>query len=107
MLPQPRLRFLLADDPGAGKTIMAGLLYMQGYLLNRDEVCRLRRLHGKFLFTLSCMDPRQVRCASQLRRTFVCLSGSESYQESGMELLAKEKGTSKETQHFRGQPGQR
>jgi superfamily II DNA or RNA helicase len=26
MLPQPMLRFLLADDPGAGKTIMAGLL---------------------------------------------------------------------------------
>jgi hypothetical protein len=26
MLPQPRLRFLLADDPGADKTIMAGLL---------------------------------------------------------------------------------
>ncbi len=26
MLPKPRLRFLLADDPGAGKTIMAGLL---------------------------------------------------------------------------------
>jgi hypothetical protein len=25
MLPQPRLRFLLADDPGAGKTVMAGL----------------------------------------------------------------------------------
>ncbi|MFH1464778.1 MAG: helicase-related protein [Pseudomonadota bacterium] len=26
MLPQTRLRYLLADDPGAGKTIMAGLL---------------------------------------------------------------------------------
>lgn len=26
MLPRPRIRFLLADDPGAGKTIMAGLL---------------------------------------------------------------------------------
>ncbi|MCX6843048.1 MAG: helicase-related protein [candidate division WOR-3 bacterium] len=26
MLPQARLRFLLADDPGAGKTIMTGLL---------------------------------------------------------------------------------
>jgi SNF2 family DNA or RNA helicase len=26
MLPKARLRFLLADDPGAGKTIMAGLL---------------------------------------------------------------------------------
>src|SRR5271157_4653310 len=29
MLPQPRLRFLLADDPGAGKTIMAGLLFKE------------------------------------------------------------------------------
>lgn len=26
ILPQPRIRFLLADDPGAGKTIMAGLV---------------------------------------------------------------------------------
>jgi superfamily II DNA or RNA helicase len=26
MLPQPQLRFVLADDPGAGKTIVAGLL---------------------------------------------------------------------------------
>jgi superfamily II DNA or RNA helicase len=26
MLRQPDVRFLLADDPGAGKTIMAGLL---------------------------------------------------------------------------------
>ena len=25
MIPRPKLRFLLADDPGAGKTIMAGL----------------------------------------------------------------------------------
>jgi hypothetical protein len=26
LLPQPRLRFVLEHDPGAGKTIMAGLL---------------------------------------------------------------------------------
>lgn len=26
MLPRPQVRFLLADDPGAGKTVMAGLL---------------------------------------------------------------------------------
>ena len=25
MLPQPNLRFLLADEPGTGKTIMAGM----------------------------------------------------------------------------------
>jgi hypothetical protein len=33
-LPQPRLRFLLADDPGAGKTIMAGL-YAKELVLRR------------------------------------------------------------------------
>jgi superfamily II DNA or RNA helicase len=34
-LRQPRLRFLLADDPGAGKTIMAGL-YMKELELRRS-----------------------------------------------------------------------
>ncbi|MDW8245740.1 MAG: helicase-related protein [Sandaracinaceae bacterium] len=29
LLPRPRIRFLLADDPGAGKTIMAGLLFKE------------------------------------------------------------------------------
>ena len=32
MLPKVPLRFLLADDPGAGKTIMAGL-YIKEMLL--------------------------------------------------------------------------
>ncbi|WP_347245686.1 hypothetical protein, partial [Thermogutta sp.] len=39
MLPQPRLRFLLADDPGAGKTIMAGLLIKEMKL--REAVERI------------------------------------------------------------------
>lgn len=34
MLPEPRLRFLLADDAGAGKTIMAGL-YIREMLARR------------------------------------------------------------------------
>src|SRR5450756_2303528 len=34
MLPQPRLRFLLADDAGAGKTIMTGL-YVREMLSRR------------------------------------------------------------------------
>ena len=34
MLPQPRLRYLLADDAGAGKTIMAGL-YIREMLARR------------------------------------------------------------------------
>jgi SNF2 family DNA or RNA helicase len=38
MLPRTPLRFLLADDPGAGKTIMAGLYIKE--LLLRDDVKR-------------------------------------------------------------------
>jgi superfamily II DNA or RNA helicase len=38
MLPRQPLRFLLADDPGAGKTIMAGLLIKE--LLIRGDVHR-------------------------------------------------------------------
>ena len=34
LVPQPRLRFLLADDAGAGKTIMAGL-YIREMLMRR------------------------------------------------------------------------
>ena len=38
MLPRQPLRFLLADDPGAGKTIMAGLLIKE--LIARSDVKR-------------------------------------------------------------------
>ena len=37
-MPRTPLRFLLADDPGAGKTIMAGLYVKE--LLLRDDVKR-------------------------------------------------------------------
>src|SRR5262249_56955885 len=38
MLPRQHLRFLLADDPGAGKTIMAGLLIKE--LIARGDLRR-------------------------------------------------------------------
>ena len=38
MLPRQPLRFLLADDPGAGKTIMAGLLIKE--LVAREDIHR-------------------------------------------------------------------
>jgi len=41
MLNQPRLRFLLADEPGGGKTIMAGL-YIREMLARR----LIRRILG-------------------------------------------------------------
>jgi len=39
MLPRQPLRFLLADDPGAGKTIMAGLLIKELRLRAAVERC--------------------------------------------------------------------
>ena len=47
MLPLPRIRFLLADDPGAGKTIMAGLLMRE--LIQRGDVARVLVLCPKAL----------------------------------------------------------
>ena len=39
LLPQPKIRFLLADDTGAGKTIMTGLLLKE--MLLRDTIERV------------------------------------------------------------------
>lgn len=39
MLPRQPLRFLLADDPGAGKTIMAGLLIKELYMRGDVRKC--------------------------------------------------------------------
>ncbi len=47
LLPLPRIRFLLADDPGAGKTIMAGLLLRE--LMQREDVSRVLVLCPKAL----------------------------------------------------------
>lgn len=47
ILPLPRIRFLLADDPGAGKTIMAGLLMRE--LIQRRQVSRVLVLCPKSL----------------------------------------------------------
>ena len=59
MLPQPRLRFLLADDPGAGKTIMAGLLHKEMKL--REGIERVLIL---------CPAPLTVQWQDELLRWF-------------------------------------
>ena len=49
MLPQPRLRFLLADEPGTGKTIMSGLWLREAQRLGRVKralvVCPAHLVH--------------------------------------------------------------
>src|SRR2546425_5784048 len=59
MLPQPRLRFLLADDPGAGKTIMAGLLLKEMKL--REAIERILIL---------CPAPLTIQWQDELLRLF-------------------------------------
>lgn len=59
MLPQPRLRFLLADDPGAGKTIMAGLLVKE--LKLREAIERILVL---------CPAPLTIQWQDEMLRWF-------------------------------------
>jgi superfamily II DNA or RNA helicase len=59
MLPQPCLRFLLADDPGAGKTIMAGLLIKE---------LRLREAVDRVL--ILCPAPLTIQWQDELQRWF-------------------------------------
>lgn len=59
MLPQPRLRFLLADDPGAGKTIMAGLLVKE---------LKLREVIERIL--ILCPAPLTIQWQDEMLRWF-------------------------------------
>jgi len=74
MLPQPRLRFLLADDPGAGKTIMAGLLIKEMKL--REAIERILIL---------CPAPLTIQWQDELLRWFgepfdIVFSAVDQYQ---------------------------
>ena len=69
ILKNPRLRFLLADDPGAGKTIMTGLLLKElkyRGLVQRTLICVpghlkdqwLREMKERFNETFTVIDIR-------------------------------------------------
>ena len=70
ILPLPRIRFLLADDPGAGKTIMAGLLMRE--LMQRGDVQRVLVLCPKAL-----TDQWRREMWERFRQRFVLLTGAE------------------------------
>ena len=86
MLPQPRLRFLLADDAGAGKTIMAGLYIRE--MLTRRLIQRVlilppaglvsnweREMHTLFSLPFRVVAGSEARGASRLSNPFL---GSDS-----------------------------
>ena len=77
MLPQPRIRHLLAHDAGAGKTIMAGLLYKE--LASRTPHLRTliiapaaltvqwqRELREKFLVEFDIIERQHLRANGQV-----------------------------------------
>ena len=68
ILPLPRIRFLLADDPGAGKTIMAGLLMRE--LMQRGDVKRVLVLCPKAL-----TDQWRREMWERFRERFVLITG--------------------------------
>jgi superfamily II DNA or RNA helicase len=68
MLRLPRIRFLLADDPGAGKTIMAGLLMRE--LMQRQDVRRVLVLCPKAL-----TDQWRREMWERFRERFTLLTG--------------------------------
>ena len=68
ILPLSRIRFLLADDPGAGKTIMAGLLMRE--LMQRGEVSRVLVLCPKAL-----TDQWRREMWERFREPFVLVTG--------------------------------
>ncbi len=59
LLPQVRLRFLLADDPGAGKTIMAGLLIKE-----------LKMRGGIERVLILCPAPLTIQWQDEMRSKF-------------------------------------
>ncbi|MCY0897575.1 MAG: helicase-related protein [Firmicutes bacterium] len=73
MLPQPRLRFLLADDAGAGKTIMTGL-YIREMLLRH----RLRRV--LIVSPAGLVGNWQRELDTLFRLTFRIVSGADGRQ---------------------------
>ncbi|MPY75151.1 MAG: hypothetical protein GEU87_12905 [Alphaproteobacteria bacterium] len=81
MLPRQPLRFLLADDPGAGKTIMAGLFIKELMIRGDVERCLIvapgslveqwqDELHEKFGLSFDILSRDQVE-ASRTANPFV------------------------------------
>jgi superfamily II DNA/RNA helicase len=70
MLPQTRLRFLLADDPGAGKTIEAGLLIKE---------LKLRGVLDRVLIV--CPAPLTIQWQDEMRSKF-----EETFEIIGSDL---------------------
>ena len=78
MLPQPGLRFLLANDPGAGKTVMAGLLIKELKLREALDRClilvpTLLAIQWQDEMLRSCNEPFEIIHSANDERQFLNL----------------------------------
>ena len=79
MLSLPRIRFLLADDPGAGKTIMAGLLMRE--LMQRGDVKWVLGLCPKAL-----TDQWRREMWERFRERFMLITGESISNSFGQNI---------------------
>ena len=82
ILPLPRIRFLLADDPGAGKTIMAGLLMRE--LIQRRQISRVLVLCPKAL-----TDQWRREMWERFREPFTLVTGESISGSFGQNVWAE------------------
>ena len=95
-LKLPRIRFLLADDPGAGKTIMAGLLIKE--LKSRGLVQRIL-IMGHVFFGMTIQDYKVLKRFSSICSTNeqmrglggCCNLGSSSQKTRGPSIPSTDK----------------
>ena len=87
VLKQPRIRFLIADDPGAGKTIMAGLIAKE--LKLRNQVKRILIVVPGHLTTqwTQEMKTRFEENFTHITRAYVNAHPQENVWNRGQQLI--------------------
>ncbi len=87
VLKQPRIRFLIADDPGAGKTIMAGLIAKE--LKLRNQAKRILIVAPGHLITqwTEEMKTRFEENFTHVTRAFVNAHASENVWQREQQLI--------------------
>lgn len=83
LLKRPRIRFLLADDPGAGKTIMAGLLIKE---------LKYRKVADKILIVVppSLISNWQSEMQEKFGELFINVQRESFYSSQGRNIWEKD-----------------
>jgi superfamily II DNA or RNA helicase len=90
-LEQPRLRFLLADDPGAGKTIMAGLYIKELQLRNvADRVLIVAPANLGFQWQRELDERFQIKARRITRDTIDAAPTENPWDSNGVFIVSRD-----------------